>query len=60
MSLAKGLVAVGLRRGSTVLAFGVEGVEGLLMFIACSSIGVKFAVSEQSSDTVTLSNLVTL
>ena len=45
MLYAKGLLALGLRKGDNVCVFGCQGSDGLLMFIATSSLGITFCVS---------------
>lgn len=42
MLYAKGLLALGFRCGDLFCSFGAEGPEATILFIACSSIGVKF------------------
>ena len=45
MLFAKGLLALGLRRGDNVSVFGSSGSDGVVMFVACSSLGITFCVS---------------
>ena len=45
MLYAKGLVALGLKRGDEVCMFGCQGSDGVVMFVACSSLGIKCTVS---------------
>lgn len=42
MLYARGLLALGFQKGDLLCSVGSEGPEATLLFIACSSIGVKF------------------
>jgi len=45
MKFAKGLLALGLKKGDNVCTFGCQGSDGVVMFVACSSLGITFCVS---------------
>lgn len=46
MEVAKGLLALGLKRGDTLCCIGSVGSDPVIMFYACSSLGIKFMVSD--------------
>lgn len=45
MGIAKGLIALGVKKGDNVVCLGTQGADGMVMFIATSSMGAVFAVS---------------
>ncbi|XP_067945695.1 medium-chain acyl-CoA ligase ACSF2, mitochondrial-like [Watersipora subatra] len=42
MQVAKGLMALGMKRGDTLCCFGSRGSDPAIMFIACSSLGIIY------------------
>jgi len=45
MVLAKGLLAIGMKKGDTFCSFGSQGSDPVLLLIACASLGIKYTVS---------------
>ncbi|KAF6034891.1 fadD [Bugula neritina] len=45
MVLAKGLLAIGMKRGDTFCSFGSQGSDPVLLLIACASLGIKYTAN---------------
>lgn len=42
---ARGLIALGIEKGDTVLSIGVDGPDSAILFVAASIIGAIYTVS---------------